>query len=451
MNHYSLFVGIDVAMRKHDCCIMDKDSKILLKKFTFSNTLPGYQKLVDKLTAITTDKACISLGMEVTGIYGDNLYERLKMDGFNVIMIQPESVNSYRKYKKLPKNDKLDARCISEILVRNEAVPVSPQKKEYAELKSLTRRNACLKKTLTQEKNRFLARINVYFPDLLNVFKTGFTTMKAVFSSYSTPYSIINADQEELLTLIKSASKNRYGEEKMKELVEAAQNSFAVRTHISDEERFHILSLMDFVHYLESQIHELERLIDAKASHFPAYRMLLSFTGCGKPTAATIIAELGDLSRFHKASQIVSFAGLFGYNSDSGDSVNKRGKLSKKGSRELRHALYMVAEFARRNNPILKDYFTRKKNGDRKKHILAVNTVANKLCTILFSIMRNESLYVIKYRDLAKLPELTRNEFFHNIETDFSATTRKKKYFYEDALGEVHEFVYRSTSMLSIE
>ncbi|MBS6169228.1 MAG: hypothetical protein KIC65_11490, partial [Firmicutes bacterium] len=72
-------------------------------------------------------------------------------------------------------------------------------------------------------------------------------------------------------------------------------------------------------------------------------------------------------------------------------------------------------------------------------------------CTILFSIMRNESLYVIKYRDLAKLPELTRNEFFYNVETDFSATTRKKKYFYEDALGEVHEFVYCSTPKSVIE
>lgn len=275
--------------------------------------------------------------------------------------------------------------------------------------------------------------------------------MKAVFSSYSTPYSIINADREELLNLIRSASKNRYGEEKMKELIEAAHNSIAVRTHISDEERYHILSLMESVRYLESQIHELECLIDTKASQFPAYRMLLSFTGCGKSTAATIIAELGDLSRFHKASQIVSFAGLFGFNSDLGSSVNKRGKLSKKGSRELRHALYLVAEFARRNNPILKDYFTRKKNGDRKKHILAVNAVANKLCMILFSIMRNESIYVIKYRDLAKLPEVTQNEFFHNVETDFSTTTRKKKYLYEDELGEVHEFVYRSTSNVSIE
>ncbi|MEG0574442.1 IS110 family transposase [Anaerorhabdus sp.] len=451
MNHYSLFVGIDVAMMKHDCCIMDKDSKILIKKFTFNNTLPGYQKFVDKLTTFSTDKSQIFIGLEVTGIYGDNLYERLKMDGFNIIMIRPDSVKKYRDYLGLPKTDKLDAKCITDILVRGEAKPVSSQKKEYAELKSLTRRKACLKKTLTQEKNRFLARINVYFPDLLNVFKTGFATMKAIFSSYSTPYSIINADQEKLLNLIKLASKNRYGEEKMIELIEAARNSIAVRTLISEEEKFHILSLMDSVHYLETQIHELDHLIDTKALDFPAYRILLSFTGCGKSTAATIIAELGDLSRFHKASQIVSFAGLFGYNSESGNSVNKRGKLSKKGSRELRHALYMVAEFARRNNPVLKDYFIRKKNGDRKKHTLAVNAVANKLCAILFSIMRNDSIYVIKYRDLAKLPEVTQNEFFHNAETDFLATTRKKKYLFEDVLGVVHEFVYRSTSKLSIE
>ncbi len=53
--------------------------------------------------------------------------------------------------------------------------------------------------------------------------------------------------------------------------------------------------------------------------------------------------EIGDISRFHKASQIVSLAGLYGDNSKSGSSVNKRGKISKKGSRYLRHAIYMVA------------------------------------------------------------------------------------------------------------
>lgn len=149
---------------------MDKDSNILVKKFTFDNTLLGYQKFIDRVTSFTSDTSSILLGMKVTDIYGDNLYVRLKLDGFNVIMIRPESAKKYRDYLGLPKNDKLDAKCITELLTRGDAKPVSSQKKEYAELKSLTRRNACLKKTLTQEKNRFLARINVYFPDLLTVF-----------------------------------------------------------------------------------------------------------------------------------------------------------------------------------------------------------------------------------------------------------------------------------------
>lgn len=108
---------------------MDKDSNIQIKKFTFDNTLLGYQKFIDRVTAHTSDTSNISFGMGVTGIYGDNLYERLKMDGFNVIMIRPESVKKYRDYIGLQKNDKLDAKCITEILVRGEAKPISSQKK----------------------------------------------------------------------------------------------------------------------------------------------------------------------------------------------------------------------------------------------------------------------------------------------------------------------------------
>lgn len=451
MNKFNEVVGIDVSQKKHDYCVMSKDQKILIKKKTFDNTLQGYQKFINSICAIQPDKSKILFGMEVTGIYGNNLYERLLADGFNVIMIKTDTVSSYRDYKKLPKNDKIDARLIAEILARGEATVVSPQKKEYAELRALTRRRVCLKNTLTQEKNRFLARINVYFPDLLDVFKTGYSTIKVIFSTYSTPYSIINADFNELVSVISVASRNHYGEEKAKQLVEAAKNSIAVKETISDEDKFIVMSLLDSINHLDQQIKELDKLIDTKASQFPHYKMLLTFTGCGKATAAVIVAELGDISRFHKASQIVKFAGLYNETDTSGSSVNSRHKQSKKGSRELRHALYMVAEFTRRNNPIFKDYFKRKKNGDRKRHILAVNAVANKICAILFSIMKNESVYVIKYRDLARLPEETRNEFFQHAETDFSAKTRKRIYCYEDSEGEVHEFVYSAKQNELIE
>lgn len=224
-----------------------------------------------------------------------------------------------------------------------------------------------------------------------------------------------------------------------------------VRKSVPDGELYNIHSLIDSINSLETEIRVLENLIQSKAEEYPAYQVLLTLTGCGKITAATIIAEIGDISRFHKASQIVSLAGLYGNNSKSGSSVNKRGKISKKGSRYLRHAIYMVAEFARRNNPIFKAYFTKKKNGDRTKHILAVNAVANKLCKVIYSLLKNQSTYIIQYRDLAKLSESTQNEFFQNVETDFSANTRRKKYLYEDEHGELHEFVFKSTRKVRVE
>lgn len=193
------------------------------------------------------------------------------------------------------------------------------------------------------------------------VFPSGRATLKAIFSIYPTPYSIIEADFDELVSVLQKASKNKFGVDKANELIHAARNSIVVRKSISDGELYNIHSLIDSIDSLESEIRNLEKIIDSKAEEFPAYHVLLTLTGCGKITAATIVAEIGDISRFHKASQIVSLAGLYGDNSKSGSSVNKRGKISKKGSRYLRHAIYMVAEFARRNNPIFKAYFTRKR------------------------------------------------------------------------------------------
>lgn len=447
MNNYSTFVGIDASLNKHDFSVMNSSLSILnnKKKVTFDNTLLGYQKLIDTITSIEPDLNKVLFGLEVTGVYGDGLFDRLKLNGLNVILIRPESVKRYRDYHSLPKTDKLDAKCITEILAKGEAKPVSEKKKEYDELKTLTHRRSSLSKTLTQEKNRLNAKVVKFFPELLHVFKSGHNTLRAIFSSYSTPYSIIHANQTELLLLIQSASKRRYGLDKMNALICASKNSIVTHTTLSQEDTFAIQSLLDSVIYLETKVRELDKRIESKSESFPLYNIILTFTGCGKLSAATIIAELGDINRFSKASQIVKFAGLFGDNDLSGSSVNRRGRMTKRGSRDLRHALYMIAEFARRNNPVLKDVFNRKKNGDRKRHVLAVNALTNKICAILFSIMRNETVFVIQHRDLMRISEVTRTEFFQNIETTFSSPTRRKIYKYEDEFGEIHDFVYRST------
>ena len=43
-----IYVGIDVAKDKHDCCILGSDGEILFSPFTFQNTLQGFDKLYEK-------------------------------------------------------------------------------------------------------------------------------------------------------------------------------------------------------------------------------------------------------------------------------------------------------------------------------------------------------------------------------------------------------------------
>ena len=48
-----ILAGIDVAKDKHDCFIMNSDGEILVKAFTFSNNLEGFNFLYEKIRSVT--------------------------------------------------------------------------------------------------------------------------------------------------------------------------------------------------------------------------------------------------------------------------------------------------------------------------------------------------------------------------------------------------------------
>ena len=50
----------------------------------------------------------------------------------------------------------------------------------------------------------------------------------------------------------------------------------------------------------------------------------------------------------------------------------------------------MIAEFARRHNPVLKHQFERIKNGNKKRHKLANIAIANKIARYIYSIMKKQ-------------------------------------------------------------
>ncbi|WP_068779274.1 IS110 family transposase [Paenibacillus sp. GM2] len=84
-----IYVGIDVAKDKHDCCIMNAKSEFLDEIFTISNTLEEFNNLFLKISTTSQELSNIKVGLEATGHYSYNLLGFLLDKGLTPIVINP--------------------------------------------------------------------------------------------------------------------------------------------------------------------------------------------------------------------------------------------------------------------------------------------------------------------------------------------------------------------------
>lgn len=460
MKNFNLYVGIDVSKGKADAAILQVSElrsvkpKFLRKKLSFKFVKSEVLSFLETIRKYSLDSNCIHtyFALEVTGIYSINVYNFIKENCLNneeIHQLNTDFVSKWRESHNIPKSDPLDAQTICSIIGTDDNVKyvsdnVFENKKGYQDLKALIHRHFQIKKLHSQEINRLIAQCDCYFPELQYVFEPNSAAFLAILSSYPTTHNIINASKDEVFYVAYQATKHRCSMDKIDKLFEYCNDTLV--PHVSDHIKLIIIDIVENIKSIRTQIKALEKEIKLLASTFPQYNLLLSLTGCGPITAATIIAETGNIDRFKNADHFVSYSGSSPRIKRSGTSVEIMGKISKKGSKYLRHALYMTAEFGRRHNPILKHLFERVKNGNKKRHKLAVIAVANRIARYCYSIMKNHSTFIITYESLMRLPEETRNTFFNSISLDFPSSTRKQIYHYYDQYGEVHNFVYTNIS-----
>jgi transposase len=118
------------------------------------------------------------------------------------------------------------------------------------------------------------------------------------------------------------------------------------------------------------------------------YKLLCSIPAVGPILAASFLAEVPDVTFFENAGQLAAYAGLTPTQHDSGTSVHKKGKLSKKGNAHLRSALYMPALCAARYNPLIAAFVARlQANGKAKMTIVAA--VMHKLLRLAYGVIKS--------------------------------------------------------------
>jgi transposase len=148
------------------------------------------------------------------------------------------------------------------------------------------------------------------------------------------------------------------------------------------------------ISHLEKIEEQLESAIRELIQNVPRFKadleLLVSIPGVGFLTAATVLAELGDLRAFARARRLSSFVGLSPRQCQSGTSVRGRTRMSKKGNPRVRSILYLAALAAVRSNPHLRRcYHDLVARGKTK--MAALGAVMRKLLVLMRALLVSNS------------------------------------------------------------
>lgn len=126
----------------------------------------------------------------------------------------------------------------------------------------------------------------------------------------------------------------------------------------------------------------------------PEVALLKTIPGVGDKLAAALVAEIGDATQFGHAKQLVAYAGLDPSVFSSGKFTASSSKITKRGSKRLRRALYIAVQCGLRKgkNERIKAYYDKKKK-EGKPYKVAGIACANKLLHHVYAILTRGEPY----------------------------------------------------------
>ncbi|HIQ76346.1 MAG TPA: IS110 family transposase [Candidatus Faecousia excrementipullorum] len=391
-----IYVGIDIASEKHDCCILGEHNK-KLESFSFSNTRDGFISLLAACKKYAEPEQT-KIGLESTGIYGDNLRDFLRRNGYEIRTFNPLLIKKSIQATTLrkTKTDKSDASFLASYLARELPDPDPQISYHISELKSLTRARFSVVGACSKAKTQLKALLVQVFPEFHTAFSDVFGVAAiAILRKYPTAKKLSAARKTAVAKILSEASRHRLGEEKAAMLIDLAKNSVGCHSETKALEMQYYLDQIElntaYIRRYEAAIREIMNEIDSPITTIP---------GIGLVLGAMILAELGDVTRFATPEKVLAFAGLDPSIYQSGKYTPASGTMVKRGSPQLRWALLMAARSTIVHNPNIAIYY-QKKLSEGKHYNVICSHIAKKLVRILYSLLKKNTPYSLFYPQIS--------------------------------------------------
>jgi len=327
--------------------------------------------------------------MESSGHYWMALASHLRRRNVSVALVNPLAAKYFAKSRLArTKSDPADARSLAEMAMRD--APSARDPLAGVELRQAARFAMTQVAEQARVCQRLVRLVELGFPELGELFDDPTCrTAREVLRVAPTAKAATRRRASTLANANSAPGRRRLGLTRAERLQAAAADSIAV-PELDAEVAFEVGLLLDQFDLLEHQIKAADRRVASLLDGETA-RRLQTIPGVGPAITATLLAEIGDISRFTDFDQLLAFAGVHPAERSSGRkgaNPETAWHMSKAGNSHLRAAAYRMAVVGIQHNPVIKAHYERKRAAGKSK-MNALGHCMRKALSLVWGVWRN--------------------------------------------------------------
>ena len=391
-----MVVGIDISKGRFDYGAFRPDCRTKTRRLP--QTLGGFEALEADLRELRAEGWVVWVALEPTGHYGVCLQVWLQARGWKVFQVNPYHVKRTREVRDNDpgSHDGKSPGVIADLVWEGKYYQPVPLEGSYAELRHCSREWGELTREGTRLRNRYRALLEVWFPELDQLFKDALAkSVRALVRHYQSPQQLAGKRRGHLERVLREGTRGR-GVHRAGAIREAARRSVAPEAgQTSRRER--LVGLLERLEVVERQRERLVGRMGLWLEGCEETPYLRSVPGIGTVTAGRLLGECGSFRNFPKGKALEKFIGLNLYAVDSGKHHGKS-HLAKRGRPEARAALGQAVLGQLRRNGIFAALAERMRAEMRGREGMVRFgelrvAAARRLLELLFAVVRDKQCF----------------------------------------------------------
>ena len=387
-------VGIDVSKSKSTVAILNGDGSIRAKPFNVRHTADELLALVNYIKGTSEVPTIL---MEPTSHYHYPLLKAFQDANLPVCLINPYQMKKYGDTAlRKAKTDKRDSLRIAQYALEKSysLIPYTPSDQKYEDLRFLSRQYSQRISILTVNKVQLLALLDQTMPGITSLLPLksrdpdNCVLLRFIkrFKSFEMIRKMGKTRFLESFQLLVRKTKDRCAGTKGLRIYELALNSVTTRGDnplmaMTQEQCVALISTS------QKAADEINLQMRTIAETLPEYKVLRSMAGVGDRLGPVILAEIGDIRRFHSGKALNAYAGNDAPPYQSGQFESRNRHISKRGNPALRKACFEVMQALKltkpQDDPVY--LFLAKKEQEGKPYNVAKMAAVNKFLRIYYA------------------------------------------------------------------